>query len=130
MSKMQKNDKRNEDYLHANNQELSYNSDEDIENQRIIVPSASSIDYSTVEIKTKQVKKLEILPNRDKSLEFCRFMNSISIVILLATFYSITLLRINNRSYFILEQFKQESLYSEFNMYILYLAFFFVTCKY
>ena len=109
------------------NESTGYDSQEDIENQRIIVPSASA-DYSTIEIKTKQ-KKIEILPDKDKSMEKYRFMNSISIIVLLATFYSVTLIKINTQSYFILEQVNNENLYSEFNLYVLYMAFFFVTCK-
>jgi hypothetical protein len=107
--------------------DAGYDSQEDVENQRVIVPSSNSVDYSTMEVKTRQ-RQIEVLPDKEKSLERYRFMNSISILVLLATFYSVTLIKINSQSYFILEQFKEENLYSEFNLYVLYMAFFFVTC--
>ncbi len=108
--------------------EDDYDSSIDIENGRVML---SFHDYNSISVYSERViKKLDETVKKAQ-FENLRITNSISIVLLLITFYFFTVLRLNNNSYYILiDKIKQENLYSEFNLYVLYLAFLFVTCIY
>ena len=105
--------------------EDDYDSSIDIENGRVML---SFPDYNSISCYSERViKKLDETVKRAQ-FENLRITNSISILLLI-TFYFITVLRLNNNNFYILiDKIRQENLYSEFNLYVLYLAFLFVTC--
>lgn len=65
------------------------------------------------------------------SLNFIRFLNCLSIIFLLVTFFTTSISKMNSNNYdVIMEYLIKEKLQAESNLLVLYIAFFFVTCKY
>ena len=106
-----------------------YDSCEDIENQRVMIPSGDENDYSSVDMSERVIMKIDRKEYKNE-LDNYRMRNSISISFLLVTFYFVSFSKLNNRNYYLNDdKLKQENLYSEFNLYVLYIAFLFVSCK-
>ncbi len=104
-----------------------YDSSIDIENGRVMI---SFTDYNSISCYSERViRKLDETVKKTQ-MENYRFTNAVSIVLLLITFYFFTVFRLNNNNYYILaDKINQENLYTEFNMFVLYIAFIFVTCN-
>lgn len=65
------------------------------------------------------------------SLNFIRFLNCLSIIFLLVTFFTTSISKMNSNNYdVIMEYLIKEKLQAESNLLVLYIAFFLVTCKY
>lgn len=65
------------------------------------------------------------------SLNLIRFLNCLSIIFLLVTFFTTSISKMNSNNYdVIMEYLIKEKLQAESNLLVLYIAFFFVTCKY
>ena len=112
-----------------------YNSSDDIENQQLIRITNLSIsdesDKTSEDIKINK-KKLDKIDKEDflKNLFRYRIMNSISILVILITFFCISFSKLNNPNYFlIMEHLGNHKIQSESNLLILNMAFCIVTGK-
>jgi hypothetical protein len=113
-----------------------YDSDEDLEHLMKVTilkgnksnNSHSSLIENDEAICNNGKLKLEVLDRSSTSI--IRFLNILSIFILLISFFSTSISRINtNNNYDILMDYlRRDKIQSEGNLLILYIAFLFVTC--
>jgi hypothetical protein len=115
-----------------------YDSDEDLEHlMKVTISKGNKSNHSQTsliendEAICKNGKlKLEMIDRSTSSI--IRFFNILSIFVLLISFFSTSISRINtNNNYDILMDYlKRDKIQSEGNLLILYIAFLFVTCIY
>jgi hypothetical protein len=132
-------------FTNSKNFNDGYDSQEDLEQLvRVSVktPSQSNISCneesvygtstSNFQLNNQISTKLKFDKILDKSsLNFIRFLNCVSIIILLVTFFTTSISKMNSNNYnVIMEYLTKEKLQAESNLLVLYIAFFFVTCKY
>jgi hypothetical protein len=125
-----------------NNSQLSslkldaYDSSDDLENLVGISYSDSHIkkklrnnDDESVSVDYRKYLKLKKFDH--SAFNSFRFLNCLSILILLATFYSTTLSQLNNKKEYnlIIEFLRRDKIQAESNLLILSIAFCFVSCK-
>ncbi len=124
--------KINENYQTSN----GYDSCDDIENQQLInISKLSSSDSSEKCFDTKvsnndrSISKLS-KKNFHKNLSIYRIMNSISILLIMITFFTISFTKLNESNYFLIaEHLTKAKIQSESNILILNMAFGIVTSK-
>ena len=121
-----------------------YDSGEDLEQLIRVSVKTNSNSSSNTQLKDESLHGISDTMNKsnvggklkfdkvvDKSsVSLIRFLNCVSIILLLVTFFTTSISKMNNHNYnIILDYLMKEKLQAESNLLVLYIAFFIVTRK-
>jgi len=124
-----------------NSQDNGYDSQEDLENLIRVSNHSKTLSEDNRSI-SNSCDSLHEIKNIYSSLKFTqpldhstigliRLFNTLSIIILLLTYFTTSIQKINNDQYFLLVEFlKRDRIQSEYNLMILYIAFSLFHVKY